>query len=78
MFDLPSDLEVTLPRVTTIGNKSIKIENYIAIIEYSDKMIKIQTKNNILKIHGDNLIIKYITEEDALIEGKIYSIEYWV
>ncbi|OPJ56989.1 YabP/YqfC family sporulation protein [Alkalithermobacter paradoxus] len=78
MFDLPSDLEITLPRVTTIGNKCIKIENYIGIIEYSDKVIKISTKTNTLKIQGDNLLIKYITEEDACIEGKIYSIEYWV
>ncbi len=78
MLDLPKDLELTLPRVTTMGNKYINIENYIGILEYSNDVIKINTKSNILKIQGENLVIKYITEDDISIEGKIYAIEYWI
>ncbi|MCT4508073.1 MAG: YabP/YqfC family sporulation protein [Tepidibacter sp.] len=78
MVNLPNDLQIDLPRVTTISNKCINIENYISVMEYSTQMIKVNTKINVLKIEGDNLIIKYITEDDLCIEGKIYSVEYWV
>ncbi|SHK14788.1 YabP/YqfC family sporulation protein [Tepidibacter formicigenes] len=78
MINLPNDLQIDLPRVTTIGNKCINIENYISVLEYSKQIIKVSTKLNILKIEGENLVIKYITEDDLCIEGKIYSVEYWV
>ncbi|MEJ8554333.1 YabP/YqfC family sporulation protein [Tepidibacter sp. Z1-5] len=78
MVNLPNDLQIDLPRVTTIGNGCINIENYISVMEYSKQMIKVDTKVNVLKIEGENLIIKYITEDDLCVEGKIYSVEYWV
>ncbi|SHG91068.1 sporulation protein YqfC [Tepidibacter thalassicus DSM 15285] len=78
MFDLPNDLKINLPKVITVGNKFINIENYISVLEYSKQMIKVSTKLNVLKIEGEDLIIKYITEDDLCIEGKIYSVEYWV
>lgn len=78
MLELPNDLELTLPRVIVVGDKCVNIENYIGILEYSNQIIRVNTKSNVLKIQGENLVIKYITEDDISIEGKIYSVEYWV
>ena len=77
MLEMPNDLELTLPRITTVGNKSINIENYMGILEYSDKKIRIQAKGNEIRIAGEDLLIKFVTRDEISINGAIYSIEYW-
>lgn len=76
MIELPSDLQVNQPTVTLIGNKFICIENYISILEYDKTIIRVKTKSNVIKILGDKLSLKYITDAELGIKGIIHGVEY--
>lgn len=76
MIDISSDLQVTQPTVTVVGNKFVSIENYLSIVTYDTNLIKIKTKVKTIKISGDKLLLKYITDAEIGIKGIIYSVEY--
>ncbi len=76
MMDISTDLLVNQPTVTTIGNTFISIENYLNIITYETDLIKIKTKVKSIKISGDKLSLKYITDGEIGIKGIIYTVEY--
>lgn len=76
MVDISTDLQVTQPTVTIIGNTFVSIENYLSIITYETDLIKIKTKIKSIKVSGDKLSLKYITDGEIGIKGIIYSVEY--
>ncbi len=76
MMDISADLQVTQPTITVIGNKFVSIENYLSIITYDTNLIKVKTKIKIIKITGDKLLLKYITDNEIGIKGIINSVEY--
>lgn len=76
MIEVPTDLQVNQPTVNILGNTFIGIENYISILEYDINLIKIKTKINTIKICGDKLYLKYITDMEIGVKGIIYSVEY--
>lgn len=76
MIEVPTDLQVNQPTVTILGNTFISIENYKFILEYDVNLIKIKTKLNTIKICGENLYLKHITDMEIGIKGIIYSVEY--
>lgn len=76
MIDISADLQVTQPTITVVGNKFVSIENYLSIVTYDTNLIKIKTKIKTIKISGDNLLLKYITDGEIGVKGIIYSVEY--
>ncbi|WP_373598614.1 YabP/YqfC family sporulation protein [Paraclostridium bifermentans] len=76
MIEVPTDLQVNQPTVTILSNTFINIENYKSILEYDVNLIKIKTKVNTVKVCGDKLYLKYITDTEIGIKGIIYSVEY--
>ena len=76
MIEVPTDLQVNQPSVTILSNSFISIENYKSILEYNINLIKIKTKINTIKISGDKMYLKYITDTEIGIKGIIYSVEY--
>ena len=75
-MDISSDLQVVKPIITIVSNKFLSIENYLNIVEYDNNLIRIKTKEKIVKITGDKLVLKYINEGERRIKGIIYSLEY--
>ena len=74
-LELPIDIMMDLPRLTIIGNMEIALLNHKGIIEYTQKIIRINTKSGVFKIIGENLEIKTILSEEIIIIGEIQSIE---
>lgn len=72
-LEIPVELLKNYPRITALGNESIFIENYKAIIEYEKNLIRI---SNNVAVYGDELNVEQITADDILIAGKIKSIEF--
>ena len=72
---LPKDITMDFPKMTVLANTELTVENFKGIIEYTDKMIRLNTKTHILKIEGERLGIKYITRDDVMICGKIEKTE---
>lgn len=76
LLELPEEIILDAPKIQLIGNKSINIENYKGIIEYSNESIRINTTSHMIKITGVNLEIQAITSEEVIISGNVSTMEF--
>lgn len=74
--ELPKDVVMGQPVVTILGRMELNVENYRGIIEYTDTLIRIQTKAGQIRITGKKLQVDYYTNDDMKLTGQIESIEY--
>ncbi|WP_270771469.1 YabP/YqfC family sporulation protein [Intestinibacter bartlettii] len=75
-MDISSELQVIKPIITIYSNKFLSIENYVNIVEFDTNLIRVKTKEKIVKITGDKLVLKYINEDEIGIKGIINSLEF--
>ena len=75
-MDLPKDLMLGAVIVTLTGNQEAYVENYMSLIEYTEELIRIQTKTCKLEIHGQHLDISYYTNDEMKITGEIQEVKY--
>ncbi len=75
-LQLPRDLAFGAVTLTASGDSEISLENYKGILEYSTKKIIVQTKECLVEIIGENLLISYYTAEEMKINGQIQEILY--
>ncbi len=75
-MDISSELQVIKPIITIYSNKFLSIENYVNIVEVDTNLIRVKTKEKIVKITGDKLVLKYINEGEIGIKGIINSLEF--
>ena len=75
-LSLPADVFSSACVLTVTGRYCILIENYKGIIEYTENKIRVQTRQCVLAVMGDQLRIAFFTDEEMQIEGKINRIEY--
>ena len=76
LFDLPRDVILDLPKICALGNTQISIENHRGIIEYTTRLIRVNTSRGELKLAGSGLVIQTILRDEIVVEGRILSIEY--
>ena len=76
MLSMPKEIALDLPVLMATGRNELNIENYKNLIEFTDKLIRIRTKDSIMTIEGDNLVLRQITTENILISGRISGILY--
>jgi len=75
ILELPKDIMLDLPKITLIGNLQVYIENHKGIIEYNKQRIRVNTKNGILRVIGNDMYIRNIITEEIIIIGNIEKIE---
>lgn len=75
-FELPKDIVMDLPKITMIGNMQIFVTNHKGLIEYTENIIRINTKSGVLKIIGSDMYIKTIITEEIIIIGIIEGFEF--
>ena len=75
-LDLPKDVILDVPKIIVIGRNEITIENHKGIISFKDDLIKINTKEGPLNIHGSKFEILYIATSTITISGFFNSVEY--
>ena len=75
-MDISSELQVIKPIITIYSNKFLSIENYVNLVEFDTNLIRVKTKEKIVKITGDKLVLKYINEGEIGIKGIINSLEF--
>ena len=75
-MNISSELQVIKPIITIYSNKFLSIENYVNIVEFDTNLIRVKTKEKIVKITGDKLVLKYINEGEIGIKGIINSLEF--
>lgn len=72
-LEMPIELLKNYPRMTILGDETVYIENYKAITDYEENLIRI---SNNISVFGEKLNVEEITADNILIVGKIKSIEF--
>ena len=73
---MPKDVLLGVPLLTIAGQSEACIENYRGILEYTDKLIRVQTKLGKIHVLGRNLQIEFYTNDEMKIVGHITVIEF--
>lgn len=73
---MPREVVSTDVKVTILGFNEILIENYKNILEYEDIFIKINVSEGTINIHGFDLKLEQMTDDDIKVIGKIDSIDF--
>ena len=76
ILEFPREIISKVPKITITAFDEILIENFQGIIEYEDFFARINTHIGMINIHGLNLKLSQMTEDDILVSGKIESLEF--
>lgn len=75
ILEFPKEICCNIPNIIITGFEDMIIENYKGILEYEDYYIRVNTHMGIINIHGINLKLEKMTEDNLKITGRIESIE---
>lgn len=73
---IPKELSGALPLISMVGQEELVIENYKSILEYTDSILLIRTKQGLLKIEGSCLYLSYYTKEELKLTGRITAVRF--
>ena len=73
---MPKDVVMGAPVVTALGNFEVCVENYRGITEYTDTLVRVQTKGGQIRLTGKGLQVEYYTNDEMKITGKIKTLEF--
>ncbi len=73
---MPKDVVMKAAVLTALGNFEVCIENYRGITEYTECLVRVQTKGGQIRLTGKRLQVEYYTNDEMKITGKIESIEF--
>ncbi|MBS7226727.1 MAG: YabP/YqfC family sporulation protein [Oscillospiraceae bacterium] len=76
MFDLPSDLVAGLCHAELLGDRQFFLEGHEGILSYAAEQIDISAGALIVRVRGQDLMLRSMTENEVRIQGKIESVEY--
>ncbi len=74
--NIPKDVVLGVPLIRLVGQEEFYIENYRGILEYTDTLIRIQTKIGQIQVIGRKLKVIYYTNEEMKVVGLIDRVEY--
>ena len=74
-MEIPKEVYSNIPNIILTGFEEMIVENNKGILEYDNYFIKIDTDIGIINIHGLNLNLEKMTEDNLKINGKIENIE---
>jgi len=75
-LSLPQEILAGAPILNIQGRNSLLLENYKKVLEYSDTVIRIQTKLYYVSILGNDLKIQYYTKDEMRVDGVFRCIEF--
>ncbi len=75
-LDLPEEYVVGSLKISIVDFNTVGILNYKSIVEYGENLIKINSKDKMIRIEGKSLIIDNITDDEIKIKGDISSVMF--
>lgn len=75
-ISIPQEIVSGATMINIQGRNSLLLENYKKILEYSDTVIRIQTRQYYVNIFGNDLRIQYYTKEEMKVNGVFLKIEF--
>jgi len=70
-FETSKEIVLDIPKIVMLGNREMVVENYKGIIEYTPGKITLDANPKGIKVLGNNLEIKSVSQEMLLISGEI-------
>ena len=75
-LNLPEDALIQTMLIRMIGSRTLVVENFRNLLEYTDVLIRIQGKESRLRIEGKKLTIQEYNPESIRITGRIQQISF--
>ncbi len=75
-LEIPMEVALNLPKIEIIGDRIVSVDNFMGIIDYENNFVRVNTKDKIVKISGDELEIDEITDDSIQVSGKIFRVEF--
>ncbi|WP_194287407.1 sporulation protein YqfC [Gracilibacillus oryzae] len=75
-FDLPSEVMLELPRITTIGSIHFYIENHQGLVIFQADELLLKVHQGYVRIIGSDFVLKMMVGQEILLEGKIKDITF--
>lgn len=76
LLDMPDEISSFVPKITMLGFKKIRIENYKNILEYQDTNVRLNTESGVINISGIDLKMEEMTTDDIIVDGRIKSLDF--
>lgn len=73
---MPKDVVMGAAVVTVLGDFEVCIENYRGITEYTENLVRVQTKGGQIRLCGKRLQVEYYTNDEMKVTGKIDTLEF--
>ena len=64
ILEIPKEIYTNIPNFIITGFEDMIIENYKGILEYEDYYVRVNTYIGIVNIHGTNLRLEKMTEDN--------------
>ena len=74
-LEIPEEILGSSVRFTVTDFRKIKIDNYKSLVEYGEKVIRINTGEKRVVIEGEEFDKTALTDESAEISGEIISVK---
>lgn len=76
IFDLPKDVVLNLPRLTMVGQVQLLVENHRGVVSFAGDHLVLGHKSGRIRIHGSDLTIASVDEDEVFVTGRIESVEF--
>ena len=76
ILEMPREVVSSDVKITILGFNEIYIENYKNILEYGEVNVKINIFNGAINIHGIDLNLEQITDDEIKVIGKIDGVDF--
>ena len=76
IFDLPGDIVAGMSRITITGCRRVFIENHRGILEYGSEEIDVNGGRVVIKLRGNDLELRSMSESELLITGQLNGIDF--
>ena len=76
ILDFQPDVAGEGPKITITGRLQILVENYVSIVNFSDKEIRLETAEGDVCFAGKGLVLKVLLPTELRIEGEISSLSF--
>lgn len=75
-FDLPGEVVAGQPQVTITGFRRVFVENHKGLLEYGDNVISLKCGRGVIKVRGNRLDLRSMTDAEILITGEIDGVDF--
>lgn len=75
-LDLPEEVDLSMPKLTMLGNNELLIENHRGILQYSEAQIRLMTTEGVIRVTGETLCIREFSAESMSVLGHVFGWQY--